>query len=113
MSCLRCGYTTNHHDRLCSSCRARPARIVHTKFGYCKPHRGGFDGDDNPVDAHGRLYRPGLRICGFRDCVSLQHIWNPIDWESINPSWRLKRDVSIAEYLEILENERPAQSDQG
>jgi len=68
---------------------------------------------DNPLTKNGDLYRPGLRICGFRDCVSLAHIWNPIDWELINPSWRLKRDVTIAQYLEMLENERPeSKSDQ-
>jgi hypothetical protein len=111
MSCLRCGFTTNYRDRLCSSCRARPSRIVHTKFGLCRPHRGDFDADDNPLTSQGKLYRPGLRTCGFRDCVNLQHIWNPIDWERIDPSYRLG-DVTLAQYLEMLENERPAPSDQ-
>jgi hypothetical protein len=41
----------------------------------------------------------------------LQHIWNPIDWERIDPSYRLGWDVTLAQYLEMLENERPAPSD--
>jgi hypothetical protein len=26
------------------------------------------------LDKFGRLYRPGLRLCGYRDCVAIDHL---------------------------------------
>lgn len=106
MYCVRCGGDTNRSDKMCASCSARPARVIITRFGKCRPHRGAFDSDDNPLDRFGHLYRPGLRVCGFRDCISLDHVWDPIEWERINPSYRLAREVTLAQYVEMLENER-------
>jgi len=60
----------------CASCRARPARTVHSvDLGKCKPWRGFFDVDEvTPVDDEGEPFLPGERICGNSDCVSPQHV---------------------------------------
>ena len=64
---------------LCSSCSAKPVGHLRTKFGRCRPWAGDFDEEDNPIDAKtGALYRPGSRLCGFKDCVNLAHIVEPL-----------------------------------
>jgi hypothetical protein len=35
---------------------------------------GDLDDDWNPIDDDGNLYRAGVRICGAKDCVDLNHI---------------------------------------
>lgn len=82
VECERCGFrwdATNARKsiNLCSSCRARPARTVHTAdVGKCKPWRGLFDVDElTPVDDDGVPVMPGSRVCGNLDCV------NPDHWE--------------------------------
>jgi hypothetical protein len=59
---------------VCSSCRARPARIIRSAYGVCRPHHGEFDDDNNPLDDNLNLYRPGKRLCGYRDCIEVTHI---------------------------------------
>jgi hypothetical protein len=59
---------------LCVSCRARPAYVVQTKFGVCRPHHGNFDEFENPLDDDGFLFRAGERLCGNSDCVEPSHI---------------------------------------
>lgn len=61
---------------ICASCRARPARIIRTAYGVCRPHHGNYDEDENPLDDAGNLYRPGKRLCGYRDCIEITHIDN-------------------------------------
>ena len=39
----------------------------------CKSWSGEFDVNDNPMK-NGRLYLPGERKCGFRDCVNPEHV---------------------------------------
>lgn len=39
----------------------------------CKSWTGDYDDQDNPIK-NGKLYLPGVRICGFRDCVNVIHI---------------------------------------
>jgi hypothetical protein len=82
--CLQCGtednsgYITKRVNRgseqLCSSCAARPAKIVNTKYGKCRPWHGDFDEWENPLNKYGELYRPGVRLCGYRDCIEKTHI---------------------------------------
>jgi len=81
VECKRCGFrwdATNARKNvaLCASCRARPARTVHSvDLGKCKPWRGFFDVDEvTPVDDEGEPFLPGERICGNSDCVNLQHV---------------------------------------
>lgn len=40
----------------------------------CKPHTGDVDDDFNPLNKAGRLYMPGERICGLKDCVRRSHV---------------------------------------
>lgn len=87
--CERCGVkqntavvpgekATRRRSPLCESCQAKPATTVITAYGRCRPHKGPFDADDNPLDDFtGELYRPGRRLCGMRDCIELKHIESP------------------------------------
>ena len=40
-----------------------------------------WDGELNddwcPIDSDGKLFMPGVRICGFKDCISGQHVIPP------------------------------------
>jgi hypothetical protein len=40
----------------------------------CMAWNGDLDDDWNPIDDDGNLYRAGVRICGAKDCVDLNHI---------------------------------------
>jgi hypothetical protein len=87
--CERCGVkqdattvpgekTTRRRSPLCESCQAKPATTVVTAYGRCRPHKGPFDDNDNPLDEFtGEPYRPGIRLCGNRDCIELKHIESP------------------------------------
>jgi hypothetical protein len=84
--CERCGVkqntavvpgakATRRRSPLCESCQAKPATTVITAYGRCRPHKGPFDANDNPLDDFtGEPYRPGIRLCGNRDCIELKHI---------------------------------------
>lgn len=80
VECERCGVrwdATNARKnvKLCSSCRARPARTVHSDFGKCQPWRGMFGADEStPVDDDGQPVLPGFRRCGNADCMNRDHI---------------------------------------
>ena len=43
----------------------------------CLAWNGELDDDWNPIDENGDLYRPGERICGAKDCVSIHHVIEP------------------------------------
>ena len=43
----------------------------------CLAWNGELDDDWNPIDENGELYRPGERICGAKDCVSIHHVIEP------------------------------------
>ena len=87
--CVRCGYAEDlaflerrkerRQEILCRSCLARPVREIKSNFGICRPHRGDFDYNDNPLDRWGKLFRPGVRLCGNRDCIEPTHIVNESD----------------------------------
>ena len=87
--CERCGYLLSqkqvHHLKLhkldirCQSCNAKPTKQVgQSKHDYCVPHQGEFDYDDNPMK-NGKLFRPGVRKCGYSDCVRNSHIFVATD----------------------------------
>lgn len=66
----------------CNDCRAVPIRNImwnHPSLGriYCHPHNGEVDANWNPINALGDLFRPGERICGYKDCVNIKHIIAP------------------------------------
>jgi hypothetical protein len=62
------------HEILCESCRAKPQTKIKTAYGVCLAWQGNFDILDNPIDSRGKFYRPGVRLCGNRDCVEPSHI---------------------------------------
>lgn len=43
----------------------------------CLAWNGELDDDWNPIDENGDLYRPGERLCGAKDCVSIHHVIEP------------------------------------
>lgn len=51
-------------------------RTDHPQLGvlWCYIWSGELNDDWFPIDDNGRLYMPGVRICGFKDCVSSQHV---------------------------------------
>jgi len=62
----------------CSDCRAVQTYKVtyrHKILGLitCMPWQFEVDADLNPIK-DGKLFRPGLRICGHKDCVVVGHI---------------------------------------
>lgn len=89
--CVQCGkYIRRHaieraknrgkeHLTKCKDCRAKPVRSLrynHPSLGAieCFPWSGEVDNDFNPIDDRGRLVKPGIRICGHKDCVNGNHI---------------------------------------
>ena len=54
-------------------------RTDHPELGviWCYIWNGELNDDWYPIDDNGKLYMPGLRICGFKDCVSSQHVIAP------------------------------------
>jgi hypothetical protein len=51
-------------------------RWIHPVLGQlsCNPYKGDLDDDWNPITKDGRLYMPGDRICGLKDCVRASHV---------------------------------------
>lgn len=49
---------------------------VHPVLGriVCVPHKGDVDDEFRPLNKAGRLYMPGERICGLKDCVKRTHL---------------------------------------
>lgn len=58
----------------CQECQAGKQTTLKTKYGICTPHQGELDDDNRPITARGDLYRPGVRLCGYSDCINLDHI---------------------------------------
>jgi hypothetical protein len=66
----------------CVDCTATPtAKITvhHPALGQiqCYPHKGEVNELWQPLDVLGDLYRPGVRLCGNKDCVNTAHIEKP------------------------------------
>jgi hypothetical protein len=76
--CLICGHRWEQNPKaaphtLCQTCRRKEKKIDYGHAQPCKPWQGDFDDSDNPLK-NGRLYLPGERVCGHRDCVEKKHI---------------------------------------
>jgi len=84
------------HPLLCSSCRAKPAKTVRSKYGVCIPHHGNFDEQDNPLDEYGRYLFKGKRLCGNKDCIALDHI----ELETATSN-----NVSVGDVVERMRND--------
>ena len=66
----------------CQDCKATPKQRIkwlHPILGNieCYPFDGELDELWRPVNAVGDLYRPGERICGYKDCINGRHIITP------------------------------------
>jgi hypothetical protein len=44
---------------------------------FCRPYEGELNEDWLPIDDEGKLFMPGHRICGAKDCVNSKHIIPP------------------------------------
>lgn len=113
MICLRCGCedltgqiakrVERHTSQLCSSCRARPTEKVDSILGKCKPHKGDFDLDTNtPLDVKGDPFMPGYRRCHNADCVEVEHIIPPIEFERINIYYRTGVRLTPNDQMKVL-----------
>ncbi len=96
MNCDRCGIyidptiiikreARGSNNRNCSDCNAKPTKKLATK---CQPWSGELDDDWNPIDAYGRLQKPGIRTCGHKDCMNRNHIIPDIEVERFDISYR-------------------------
>ena len=49
---------------------------THPELGVitCYPYKGELDDDWRPITKDGRLYMPGERVCGLKDCVRSSHV---------------------------------------
>ena len=54
-------------------------RTNHPELGvvWCYIWDGELNDDWYPIDDKGKLYMPGVRICGYKDCVAVQHVIAP------------------------------------
>jgi len=110
MNCLRCGIgiepllsqrraERGNDDHLCRDCRMRPAREIKHNKTICRPWQGQVDDSFNPIDEKGKLYLPGARSCGFKDCVNRSHIIDPLEAERIDISYRTKESLDIKKVI--------------
>lgn len=58
----------------CLECQAGKKTRLKTAYGLCMPYQGEIDDDNRPITDSGELYRPGVRLCGYSDCINLDHI---------------------------------------
>ena len=63
----------------CVDCTMRPIEKItvhHPSLGQiqCFPHKGEVNELWQPLNVLGELYRPGVRLCGNKDCVNTSHI---------------------------------------
>jgi hypothetical protein len=83
--CLRCGCAMKDDTAQqrakrgrdlwgCRECQAGKQTTVQTTYGLCVPHQGELDDANRPLTRLGKLYRPGVRLCGYSDCINLDHI---------------------------------------
>jgi len=119
-TCLICNETwTIHEGRenkqiFCRMCRSHESAIDYGHDDPCLPWRGEFDEDDNPIKGT-RLYLPGNRICGHRDCVAESHIktqlpWQVLEAERYDTSYRTGRKQDWTQLTAKLKKELPKMS---
>lgn len=120
MNCQRCGMLVSLNtierrrarkimDSLCSDCRKGKANEISYGDLVCRPWRGEVDDELRPIDNHLRLYLPGERICGHRDCVNKDHIIpapkaedRSLEMERNDISYRTGRLSQLQDYMREL-----------
>jgi hypothetical protein len=95
------------YDGLCADCRNGRANEIKYNGTVCRPWRGEVDEDFRPIDRNLKLYLPGLRTCGHKDCVNKEHIVKAtverdIELERYDTSYRTGRLAELQDYLEEL-----------
>jgi hypothetical protein len=79
-TCTRCGFVWNRRqpkfvDGLCSSCISLTAKALTARRVSCTPWQGRFARDDvTPLHSNGLPVLPGIRLCGYSDCVNPKHV---------------------------------------
>ena len=116
MECKRCGIQLTEaavekrksrgtYDGLCFDCRSSKAIYLQYNGEICRAWHGDVDEDFNPIDKKLRLYLPGIRTCGHKDCVNKDHIIPPTpeDWtlelERNDLSYRTGRRSKMEDFL--------------
>lgn len=116
MNCSRCGISISEaaierrkargtFDGRCQDCRGHKSNELKYDGEVCRPWRGEVDEELNPIDRKLRLYLPGVRTCGHRDCVSKQHIIPPtpkdfsLELERNDLSYRTGRRSELKDFL--------------
>lgn len=91
MNCQRCGIEISEsaverriargtYNGQCADCRiSKPQYQIKYDGDVCQAWRGEVDEDLNPIDKHLKLYLPGIRTCGHKDCVNRSHVIPPFD----------------------------------
>ena len=120
MNCERCGIEITEgsierrkargtFDGRCRDCRAVRSNEIKYDGDICRPWRGEIDEDFNPIDRKLRLYLPGVRTCGHRDCVNKKHIIpelqkveRNLELERYDTSYRTGRLAELQDYMREL-----------
>jgi hypothetical protein len=118
MNCERCGIEIDSKtierrkgrgilDQRCSDCRVKQLNEIKYNGIICRPWRGEVDEDLNPIDRNLRLYLPGVRTCGHRDCVTKDHIitaqqLTELERERNDISYRTGRLSQLQDYMREL-----------
>jgi hypothetical protein len=90
------------YDGKCSDCRNGMANEIKYDGKVCRPWRGEVDEDFNPIDRNLKLYLPGVRVCGHKDCVNKDHIIkasSDLELERNDISYRTGTRSEIKDFL--------------
>jgi hypothetical protein len=93
------------YDGKCSDCRNGMANEIKYDGKVCRPWRGEVDEDLNPIDRNLKLYLPGIRVCGHKDCVNKDHIIkaaSDLELERNDISYRTGRLSELQDYMREL-----------
>jgi hypothetical protein len=113
MNCTRCGIEISEgaierrkargtFDGRCQDCRGHVSREVKYDGEPCRPWTGEVDEDFNPIDGRLKLFRPGMRTCGHKDCINKDHIIPPdyiLELERNDISYRTRRRSEMEDFL--------------
>lgn len=119
MNCERCGIEVSEsaierrkargtYDGLCSDCRSKKSIYLQYEGEICRPWHGEVDDNFNPIDQKLRLYLPGIRTCGHKDCVNKDHIvssvghFADIELERQDISYRTGKKTEWADLLKEI-----------
>ena len=116
MNCIRCGIEISesaitarkargNFDGRCQDCRPHVSREVKYDGEPCRPWVGEVDEELRPIDKSLRLYLPGTRTCGHKDCVNKDHIippFNPLELERNDISYRTGKKSKVEDFLKEI-----------